>query len=112
MLEGALSEQDGSRALGTGLFVNRLWYLNWSDRQSARMTGMTRFATWWVEDGKVVGPVDPMRFDDSIYRMLGSSLEGLTRERQLIGDDSTYDERSLRTALVPGLLLSNWRLVS
>jgi hypothetical protein len=30
----------------------------------------------------------------------------------MIGDDSTYDERSLKTALVPGALLSSWRLVS
>jgi len=94
------------------LFVNRLWYLNWSDRQSARMTGMTRFATWWVENGEAVGPVDPMRFDDSIYRTFGEALEGLTTDRDMIGDDSTYDERSLKTALVPGALLSSWRLVS
>lgn len=112
MAAGTIQMQDAMRALGTGLFVNRLWYLNWSDRQSARMTGMTRFATWWVEKGEVVGPVDPMRFDDSIYRMFGDALEGLTTGRDMIGDDSTYDERSLKTALVPGALLSSWRLVS
>ena len=112
MAAGEIETQEAMRALGTGLFVNRLWYLNWSDRQSARMTGMTRFATWWVENGEAVGPVDPMRFDDSIYRTFGEALEGLTTGRDMIGDDSTYDERSLKTALVPGALLSSWRLVS
>jgi len=112
MAAGEIETQEAMRALGTGLFVNRLWYLNWSDRQSARMTGMTRFATWWVENGEAVGPVDPMRFDDSIYRTFGDALEGLTTGRDMIGDDSTYDERSLKTALVPGALLSSWRLVS
>ena len=30
-----------------------------------RITGMTRFATFWVENGKVVAPVDVLRFDDT-----------------------------------------------
>lgn len=36
---------------------------------------MTRFATFWVEQGRIVAPVDAMRFDDSLYRLLGSELE-------------------------------------
>jgi len=112
MASGELAQEDVLRVLGTGLYVNRLWYLNWSDRQSARSTGMTRFATWWVENGVVRGPVEPVRFDDSLFQMLGANLEALTRDRETIADDSTYDERSLRTACVPGLLINDWRLVS
>ena len=41
---------------------------------------MTRFATFWVEDGKIVAPVDVLRFDDTLYRMLGENLEALTPE--------------------------------
>ena len=55
---------------------------------------MTRFATFWVEGGRIVAPVTPMRFDDSIYRMLGDELVDLTRERELLPDASTYGERS------------------
>ena len=62
---------DALAALDTGLCVGNLWYLNYSDRPACRMTGMTRFATFWVEDGKIVAPVDVLRFDDTIYRMLG-----------------------------------------
>ena len=44
---------------------------------NCRLTGMTRFATFWVEHGQIVAPVEAMRFDDSLYRLLGSELERL-----------------------------------
>ncbi len=49
---------DAIEALGTGLYVGNLHYLNYSDRPACRMTGMTRFATFWVENGKIVAPVE------------------------------------------------------
>ena len=57
--------RDALAALGTGLYVGNLHYLNYSDRPACRMTGMTRFATFWVEGGKIVAPVDVLRFDDT-----------------------------------------------
>ena len=70
------------------------------------MTGITRFATFWVEDGKIVAPIDVLRFDDTIYRMLGSNLEALTKETELILESSTYSERALASIRLPGALLS------
>lgn len=96
--------------LGTGLYVNNLWYLNYSDRPACRMTGMTRFATFWVENGQIKAPLNVMRFDDSLYRMLGSNLVGLTRERDLIIEGSTYEERSIASARLPGVLLDRFNL--
>ena len=49
---GTLAARDALAALGTGLYVGNLHYLNYSDRPACRMTGMTRFATFWVEDGE------------------------------------------------------------
>jgi predicted Zn-dependent protease len=92
--------------LGTGLFVGNLWYVNYSDRNECRMTGMTRFGTFWVEDGEIAGPLDVMRFDDSLYHLLGDRLEGLTRERELILATDTYEGRSTASALLPGILVS------
>ncbi|MBS0328184.1 MAG: TldE/PmbA family protein [Proteobacteria bacterium] len=106
MEPGALAQRDAIAALDTGLAIGNLWYLNYSDRPACRMTGMTRFATFWVEHGKVVAPVDVMRFDDTIYRMLGSHLEALTAERELILDSDTYGGRSLASVSLPGALLS------
>jgi len=106
---GALAEADVLAKLGTGLYVSNLWYLNFSDRPAGRITGMTRFATFWVENGKIVAPVTPMRFDDSIYDMLGVNLVDLTRERELLLDPSTYGERSTSSSRLPGALLQSLR---
>lgn len=106
MQPGALAQRDALAALDTGLAIGNLWYLNYSDRPACRMTGMTRFATFWVEHGKVVAPVEVMRFDDTIYRMLGSELEALTAERELILDSDTYGGRNLASVSLPGALLS------
>ncbi len=102
---GTLPARDALAALGTGLAVGNLWYLNYSDRPACRMTGMTRFATFWVEEGKIVAPVNVMRFDDTIYRMLGENLEALTTERELLLDSSSYGSRVLSSATLPGALL-------
>ena len=105
MAPGNLAVGDVPDALDTGLYINNLWYLNFSDRNQARITGMTRFACFWVERGKVQAPVNVMRFDDSIYRMLGENLLGLTRERELLLDRGTYGGRSSRSVELPGALI-------
>jgi predicted Zn-dependent protease len=102
---GMLPTDDALTALDNGLYISNLWYLNFSDRPAGRITGMTRFATFWVEGGRIAAPVSPMRFDDSIYRMLGENLVNLTRERELLLDASTYGERSTASARLPGALL-------
>jgi predicted Zn-dependent protease len=71
---------------------------------------MTRFATFWVEGGRLQAPLNVMRFDDSVYRMLGGSLEALTSEREWIQSSNTYGQRSVESSRVPGALLSNLAL--
>jgi predicted Zn-dependent protease len=105
MAPGELATGDALAALDTGLAVANLWYLNYSDRPACRMTGMTRFATFWVERGAIVAPVDVMRFDDTLFRMLGTNLEALTREREMLLEANTYGERVLASATLPGALL-------
>ncbi|MBD3236008.1 MAG: TldE/PmbA family protein [Candidatus Eisenbacteria bacterium] len=94
--------------LGTGAYVNNLHYLNYSDRPACRITGMTRFATFWVEDGKVVAPLNVMRFDESVYRMLGENLIGLTQEREMLISSETYMGRSCESMRLPGALIDNF----
>lgn len=103
---GGLPMVDAQRQLDTGLSIGNLWYCNWSDMNDCRITGMTRFGTFWVEDGEIVAPVDVMRFDDSLYHLLGDRLEALTRERELILSAETYEGRSTASALLPGILVS------
>jgi predicted Zn-dependent protease len=106
---GALDEEHALAALGDGLYIGNLWYLNYSDRPAGRITGMTRFATFWVEGGRIAAPVTPLRFDDSIYRILGENLVDLTRERPLMLDPSTYEARSTSSARLPGALVAGLR---
>ncbi|NEX20059.1 peptidase [Thiorhodococcus mannitoliphagus] len=103
---GTLSMADAHRQLDTGLSIGNLWYCNWSDMNECRITGMTRFGTFWVEGGEIVAPLDVMRFDDSLYHLLGDRLEALTRERELMLSAETYDGRSSASALLPGVLVS------
>jgi predicted Zn-dependent protease len=103
---GGIAMCDALAALDTGLAVGNLWYLNYSDRPACRMTGMTRFATFWVENGKVQAPADVLRFDDTLFRMLGDNLEALTTERELLLSSSTYGSRMLTSATLPGALVS------
>ncbi|MCQ4319743.1 metallopeptidase TldD-related protein [Stutzerimonas stutzeri] len=96
--------------LDTGLYIGNLWYVNHSDLSSARLTGMTRYATFWVEQGRIVAPVDTMRFDDSLYHFLGQHLLGLTEARELLPSNSTYGRRSTESMLLPGALTDRFVL--
>jgi predicted Zn-dependent protease len=107
---GRLPRAEALRALGTGVYVGNFHYLNWSDRSAARITGMTRFATYWVERGEIVAPLAVMRFDDSLYRMLGTELDALDDEADWILNSGTYGGRSVETSRVPGALLKALRL--
>lgn len=106
---GELAAADALSRLDTGIFVGNLWYLNYSDRPNCRITGLTRFGTFWVERGAIVAPLAVMRFDDSLYRMLGENLIDLTREREWILNAGTYGQRSVETSRVPGALIAKVR---
>jgi predicted Zn-dependent protease len=93
-------------ALDTGIYINNLWYLNYSDRAAGRMTGMTRFATFWVEQGEIIAPLNVMRFDETVYHLLGSQLIALTAEREFIIKTDTYEKRSDHSARLPGALIA------
>jgi predicted Zn-dependent protease len=107
---GALAHDRLLETLGTGLYVSNLWYLNYSDRQACRMTGMTRFACFWVEAGQLVAPLDVMRFDDSFLRMFGDGLIGLTDRAETLPEAGTYQSRQLSSITTPAAIVEDWRL--
>jgi len=106
MAGGELAGEDALAALDTGLYIGNLWYLNFSDRPACRVTGMTRFASFWVDKGRIVAPVNVMRFDDSVYRLLGERLVGLTSESELLVSDQSYRARSVGSMRLPGAVVS------
>ncbi|MDH2198474.1 TldD/PmbA family protein [Ectopseudomonas oleovorans] len=107
---GDLDEREVLQRLGTGLYIGNLWYGNFSDLPAGRLTGMTRFATFWVEDGQIQAPVNTMRFDDSLFDFLGPQLEALTREPELLLPSGTYGARQTGSMALPGALLSRFTL--
>ena len=106
---GSMKAPDALAALGTGLSISNFWYLNFSDRPSARVTGMTRFACLWVDNGEPVAPVEAMRFDDSLYRLLGDQLVALGDTAVLMPAGDTYDGRATGGIEVPAALLGGLR---
>lgn len=110
MAVGTLKEADVLQALGTGVYLSNLHYLNWSDMIGGRITGMTRYACFWVESGKIVAPIENMRFDDSIYSFLGNNLEQTTDTAHVNPDVGTYEGRELSAIICPGILLKSFSL--
>lgn len=108
MAAGDMPVEDVLQRLGTGLYINQLHYLNYSDRPGCRITGMTRFATFWVENGKIEAPLNVMRFDETAYRVLGENLLALTKQRDFIPSASTYGGRSTSSVRVPGALVEKY----
>lgn len=102
---GSLKEEDVLKALGEGLYLSNLHYLNWSDQSGGRITGMTRYACFWVEDGKIVAPIENMRWDDSLFHFFGSELESLTSNTAYLPETGTYVRRTLGGSRVPGAML-------
>lgn len=105
---GTLKPDDVLQALGTGLYLSNLHYLNWSDPVSARVTGMTRYACFWVEGGEIVGPIRDLRWDESLYGALGSKLMALTSQAEIDPAVDTYYHRALGGSRVPGALIDGF----
>ena len=110
LLPGSLDPADVLRQLDQGVWISNLHYLNYSDRQACRITGMTRFACWWVENGKLVAPIEVMRFDDSVLRILDSGLLHLTSQAEIVPDSRTYGARQLGSISTPGAIVQGFCL--
>jgi predicted Zn-dependent protease len=105
---GALAAEDVLKTLGTGLYLSNLHYLNWSDQVSARVTGMTRYACFWVEGGEIRGPINNLRWDESLFDALGPNLLALTRQVEIDPAVETYYQRALGGSRTPGALIADF----
>ncbi|WP_373540959.1 TldD/PmbA family protein [Chamaesiphon sp.] len=105
---GDLTPERILATLDTGLYLSNLHYLNWSDRPTGRITGMTRYACFWVEGGEIVAPIANLRFDESLYRCWGDNLLALTTTVEFIPDVDTYGSRQLGGSWTPGLLIEDF----
>lgn len=107
---GQMSEHQALARLGTGVLLSNLWYLNFSDREACRVTGMTRFACLWVENGEPVAPIQAMRFDDSLYEVLGEDgLEALGDRCERMPSLETWEGRATGGIEAPAALVRRLR---
>lgn len=105
---GTLFADDILKEIDTGLYISNLHYLNWSERAGGRVTGMTRYGCFWVENGEIVTTIKDIRFDDSFYRYFGDNLINLTDFVEFIPYVSSYNNRALGGCTVPGALVADF----
>lgn len=105
---GNLEKKDILKELDTGIYISNVHYLNWSNRINGRITGMTRYACFWVENGMIQAPIADMRFDESLYNFFGDNLINLTSFRELFPNTSTYVQRSTGAVYCPGMLVNDF----
>ena len=75
----------------------------------ARITGMTRYACFWVENGQIQGPIADLRFDDTFFDLWGEELESVTEFSELEPQTTTYFQRHLGGKKVPGMLIKKMK---
>lgn len=108
--EGAIENNDILKTLKDGIYISNLWYLNFSDLNNGRVTGLTRFGCFKVSNGEYRGPINTMRFDETVYNIFGDKLIGLTNNKQLLIDSSTYEERSTHSSSIPGAIVEDFKM--
>ncbi|TAM58633.1 TldD/PmbA family protein [bacterium] len=67
---GSKSREEMIAHTKRGLLVTRFWYIRPVDQRQTIVTGMTRDGTFLIENGRVVGGVRNMRFNQSILDAL------------------------------------------
>ena len=110
MDSGNLRQDQVLKELDRGLYLSNIHYLNWSDNPGGRITGLTRYACFWVENGEIIAPIETMRFDDSFYNFFGDQLEQVEDRLTVIPETSTYGKRSLGATTCPGILVNSFAL--
>jgi predicted Zn-dependent protease len=85
-----------------GLLVKNLWYIRFVDRKEMMLTGMTRDGLFLVEDGKVVGPVKNLRWNESPIVFL-RNVVGLSRPER-VGEQGW--------AMLPGIMSEGFTFTS
>jgi len=69
---GNASLEDLIKDTKKGILVTRFWYIRTVDPQTQLYTGLTRDATFFVENGKVKHPIKNFRFNESPVIMLNN----------------------------------------
>jgi predicted Zn-dependent protease len=101
---GESTEDELLEECGSGLVVNRLDYLRVQHPTQSLVTGTTRDATYWAEDGKLVAWHPQLRFTFRMDEVLNAVL-AVGTEREIC------DQTFMDSIVVPSLLIDAGPLV-
>jgi predicted Zn-dependent protease len=78
-LAGGAAErtEDLFEGVDRGLYITRFWYTRWLDPQTVTATGLTRDGVFLIENGRITGPTNNFRFNESPVTVL-KNVDGLT----------------------------------
>ncbi|MFQ6118015.1 MAG: TldD/PmbA family protein [Candidatus Bipolaricaulia bacterium] len=86
-----------------GLLISQFHYLNgYLDTKKALMTGMTRYGTFFIEDGKIKHAVKNLRWTESMLRAF-SNVRAISRKREV----TSYGGGSV-FAIMPALYIKDF----
>jgi predicted Zn-dependent protease len=77
------------RGVKDGVLVTRLWYNRMLDPRQLLVTGLTRDGTFRIADGKLVGPVKNMRYNESPATLL-TKIAALGAPERTVGDGPVF----------------------
>ncbi len=104
--KGDKTREEMIKSVKRGLLVTRLWYVRVLNPKALNVTGMTRDATFLIENGKIIKPVKNLRFNQSIPDALNNVLgveNKLTRLASFEGE---------LVNLMPTLHIGKWNFTS
>jgi len=106
MVGGSATVDDMVRDTKRGVLVTRFWYIRMLAAQKLVLTGLTRDGNFYIENGRIVGPANNFRFNESPVAMLANVLALGPSERTRSGES----EDSLCAA--PTLLVKDFTFSS
>src|ERR1044072_2418386 len=101
--------EDMIKAMDRGLLVGRFWYIRGVDARTAMQTGLTRDATWDIENGKIQYPVKNFRFNQSSMQLLAPGNVDMIGKPERAGSS---EGQGGSAALVPALKVKEFHFSS
>ena len=98
MEAGNLNQENVTKEIDRGLYLSNIHYLNWSDNAGGRITGLTRYACFWVENGEIQYPISELTIAGNLLDMLKSIIPA--------NDAREYVSRVVPSLLIDGMTIA------
>jgi predicted Zn-dependent protease len=92
----AARAEDLLTGVARGLLITRFWYTRWLEPKAMSITGLTRDGVFLVEDGRVTGPANNFRFNESPVNVL-ANCDAMTSATSLVSTGDLWRVPTLRS---------------